>query len=373
MAQRQFRSDDTDKWPDKFGNGSVDVTKTTTETASLNNAGCSGASGQKSLTLDIASGFSNGDYVVIHQTRGTGAGTWELNKIAAGAGSTSLTMAYNLINTYTDSGISQAQIVGFIKSKNFSVNNGITVTVPAWDGNKGGIYPVLANGDITITGNILCTGKGFLGSTVHPFADGWPGEGYPGLSTNASQLSNGNGGGGGKQGTGGGGGGGYATTGSNGGGTNPGSAGDTIGIVNLTTTFFGGGGGDAGHQGGYGGNGGGFILLIGKTITITGSVINNGNVGGNGAAGSGGGGGGGAGGAVLLKAKIITLGSNLITSSGANGGSPSGGGGAGGNSSNGCIHADYAVSISGTTTPMIDTTNDVTIMDNVGAAILSII
>lgn len=373
MAQRQWRSDDTDKWSDNFGGGSSDVTKSSNETASLANATCTGTAGTKSLSLGAASSFQNDDIVIIHQTqKASGAGVWELNKIVSGGGSTSLTMKYDLMNTYTTG----AQIVGFVKAKNFTINTGVTVTVPAWNGSIGGIYPVIANGDISIVGSINGVGangsqsntsingngggfRGGHGGNDSGYNKAGQGEGETGLGGD-SRSANGSSGGGGE------------------GGAGAGIAGTAYQTdASLKTHFVFGGSGGGGHtngsgSGSQGGNGGAIVFLIGKTITVSGSINVTGGNGTNGTTNGPSGGGGG--GSILLKGKTITLGSSLIYSNGGSGGSSGGGdqggGGAGsldgsGKSGNvGRIHADYSTSITGTTTPTIDSTQDATIIES---------
>ena len=78
MAQRQFRSDDTSSWGDGFGNGSDGAeTISSSEAYDGAKASCSGTASTTTLTLGAASTFANGDLVVIHQSAGTGVGTWE--------------------------------------------------------------------------------------------------------------------------------------------------------------------------------------------------------------------------------------------------------------------------------------------------------
>lgn len=132
------------------------------------------------------------------------------------------------------------------------------------------------------------------------------------------------------------------------------ATGTADGNASLTQMVFGGGGGGTGESvsSGAGGNGGGVVLIIAPTITVTGSIAVNGNNGQNASRG----GSGGAGGSVLLKGQRITLGSSLITASAGNQGT-----GTTANSTNGSagrIHADYSISISGTTSPTINSTQD---------------
>ena len=63
-----------------FGNGS-DGTYTSGTIPTLTVRSCSGAISSSTITLTSA-GFTDGDVVLIHQTRGTGAGQWEINRIS---------------------------------------------------------------------------------------------------------------------------------------------------------------------------------------------------------------------------------------------------------------------------------------------------
>lgn len=388
---RQFRSDDTSKWVPKYGSGSAgDVTISTNTTKSADDyAGCSGTSASTSLTIDAAGNFVNGDLVVIHQSRGTGVGNWELNKISSGGTTTSLTLTYPLTNTYTDSGASQAQIIRLIQYNNFVLNSSIYLQAPGWDGNKGGMLPILAKTSITASGTLRAIanknsethddwGFGFVqgaqGSQYGNYS-GYAGEGTSGAGTQ-STAANGNGGGAGMTNNGSyassGGGGGHAAAGSNGGGSGAGLGGTTAGHAELTSMVFGGAGGGGGVQNtgsgvkgaGPGGFGGGLILLISPTIDVSAATTT--VVGSDGyqkfAGYSGdapaGGGGGGAGGSILVKGLDITLGTNKLLATAGTGGAGFAGAAAGGNGAVGRIHVDYANSISGTTNPTLSSRQD---------------
>ena len=326
MAQRQFRDDDTSTWVEKYGNGSDGALSISTDTTWADaNEGCSGTSGTTAVTLAAAGDFADGDLVLIHQSRGTNSGKWELNAISSGATTTSLTMKYDLVNTYADSGADQAQMVELKQYSAVTVDNTKTLLAPDWDGSKGGILPILCNGSTEIIGTNSVLGNtgpvgantsvntvagdagiGFTGGTARENAIANQGEGTSGAGAQAS-AANGTGGGGGNEnggssdGDGGtGGGGGYATGGGNGetygAGAIAGTGGGTSGAAGLTTMDFGGSGG-GGSQGpgttyklGAGGSGGGIIIIISKTITTdSGSMT---AIGGNGG-GTGGGFGGG--------------------------------------------------------------------------------
>lgn len=396
MAQRQFRSDDTSTWAEKYGNGS-DGTITISSNTTYDGArsSCSGTSGSTSLSIGTASTFANGQVVLIHQTRGTGVGSWELNKISSGGGTTTLTLLYTLTNTYTDSGASQAQVVQLKQYSSVTVNSTYTWSAPAWDGDTGGILAFLCTGITSIAGTISGSGKGYRGGTTRQANGviGQRGEGSTGGDFAESTTNQGSGGGGGGQNSqgGGGAGGGHANSGTAGqaGSTTGGTAGSSTGNASLTTVFFGGAGGAGGMDGSFnsetsgdaaGGNGAGFIFIASPTITVTGAVQS------NGANGTdkpddasfkyGGGGGAGAGGPILIKGINVTLGSSLVTATGGAGGadgksnSQPSNGGAG---SVGRIHIDYANSFTGTTNPTIDSSLDTTLFASNGGAFFSLL
>jgi len=293
---------------------------------------------------------------MIHQSRGTGVGNWELNRIASYTAGT-ITTSHALINTYTDSGASQAQVRVLKQYSAVTIDSGQTYTTKSWDKNVGGILAFFCNGETTITGNISASNKGYLGWTIYV---AYTGEGTVGDSIE-SFSQNGSGGGGAAADNSSGGGG-HATAGGNGNGSGQtGQGGATSGNAELTSLTFGGAAGaiDATI---YGVNGGGIICIFSRKITITGTIANAGQ---NGSGDVENGAGGGAGGAILLKGKEIVLGSVLVTAAagtGATGSTTKGGDG-----SVGRIHADYSTSISGSTTPTIDSTQDSTITDSTTA------
>ena len=389
MAQRQWRSDDTVKWNYGFGSGiDGDLTISGNTTEAPIDSSCSGTAGTNSLSATNVS-FAIGQLILIHQTRGTGAGNWELAKIAGYSAGT-ITTDENLINTYTDSGSSQAQVRVMKQYNNVTVNNAVTYTSKAWNQNVGGIIGWFAK-STTITGNVAVsggaggvglpgvggTGGGFYGSDgsvdTNP-ADGAAaavGETYSREIGGGSPAAYAGGGGGGQNenpgetsGQAGGGGGGYATSGGNGtlnGGSklHAGAGGGTYGGASLVALHFGSGGGGGIYAGntnaGGGGGGAGAIAIFSKTLTITGTVVANGGAGGDGTNSADGG--SGAGGSILFKSEVATLGTALTTATGA---SAVGAGGSGGN---GRIHLDYSGSYTGTTSPSLDATADGTIID----------
>lgn len=344
---------------DVFGDGSdgaLTISSNTTE-APIDSS-CSGTLGTTSLTATNAS-FAAGQKILIHQSRGTGAGQYEINEISSYTAGT-ITTTSPLDYTYTDSGASQAQVRVLKQYSSVTINTSITYTAKAWDGNVGGIIGWLCNGTTTITGTLTTAGKGYLGGASSTGAAN-QGESYSGAGT-ASSSANGGGGGGGNVGNGGGGGfvtGGAGQVGNN----NNGTDGSAPGGDDLDTAFYlGSGGGGGGHptSASAGGAGGGSVLIITKNYTMTGAIALTG-------LGSSGSvyrcGGGGSGGACLIKAQTAVLGTNLITAAGGTGATGLDAS-KGGNGSTGRIHLSYSASYSGTTTPTLDVLQDGTLIDN---------
>lgn len=367
MAQRQFRSDDTSSWQSvAFGDGSDGAYAPSTETDAPVDSSCSGTSGTTSLSATNAS-FATDQAILIHQTRGTGVGTWELNKIASYTAGT-ITTSFSLTNTYTDSGASQAQVMVLKKYSSALIDTGVTITSKAWDGNVGGLYGFLCNGTTTITGSIVSSAKGHIGGAgAASQGQAGAGEGSAG-ATVAQQAANGNSGGGGQgDDSPGGGGGNGAVGGSGGGSSNQGQGGGTSGAASLVTMTHGGSGGGGSEfnafAGPAGSKGGGMVLIISLDIAeITGTIPLTGATGGGADSCFSG---GGAGGSCLLKAQTAVLGASKITAAG--GAGQSGDGKTGGSGGVGRIHIDYKTSLEGSTTPTLDSTEDSTLYESSGA------
>lgn len=374
MGQLQFRADDSPvKWTEGFGSGADgDLTISSNTTEAPIDASCTATAGTTSISATNAS-FATGQIIMIHKSRGsttTAVGTWELNKIASYTAGT-ITTVYQLQNSYQDSGADQSQVRVLKQYNNVTVNNGITYTAKAWNGDVGGILAFLAKGTCTVTGNISAASTGYRPGLYYggDGAPGGTGEGTSGASVN-QYAANGNGGGGaGKAGgayAAGAGGGGHSSAGGNGTASSNtptgtvGTGGGTSGVAALTIMTFGGGGGTGGNwpAGAATNNaiGGGIVLIIASAIIITGTIVSTGGPGTGGTAH-----GGGAAGSILIKTKVGTLGTTLVTASGGSGASQQPNNGIGGNGSAGRIHLDYKTSYTGTTNPTLDATQDATL------------
>jgi hypothetical protein len=375
-----------------FGDGSdgaLTIAADTTE-APIDSA-CSGTSGTTTLTATNVS-FTAGQVILIHQSQGTGAGSWMRNTIQSYTAGT-ITLG-SILNTNYSTG---AQVRVVPQYTDVTINSGKTYKPKDWNGTVGGILYFIANGTVTVAGSIKsngtdgtygqpppagATGGGFRGGNSQELLStgyAYQGEGTAGTGT-TSNLANGNGGGaggktGGDVGNGmGGGGGANGTAGTTGGYWNagiPGIGGTIAGSADLATMVFGGGGGGgagiSGTDQGSGGSGGGIIFITAVALVVTGSITANGGVGGGIATGACGGG-GGAGGSILLKCQNATLGAGLIIASGGLGGIAHSGGGSngqpGGKGGDGRIHLDYYTAYTGTTTPTLDVTQDNSLVTN---------
>lgn len=380
MAQRQWRSDDTDKWVYGFGSGvDGDLTISSNTTEAPIDSSCSGTATQTSLSATNAS-FASGQLILIHQSRGTGVGAWELNRIASYTAGT-ITLSHALMNTYTDSGASQAQVRVLKQYNNVTVNSGVTYTAKAWDKNVGGILAFFARGTTNIVGTVNAAEKGYLGGASSLGGNPTCGEGS---LADQSYHDNSNGaigtGGGCSFASGGGnaasgGGGGYVTQPNRGGskyGDKGGYGGRTDGDVGLLELHFGGGGGGASAPNqaaawGQVANGGGVVAIFSKNLAVSGSITTKGSnakatVVETGVWGASTG--GGAGGSVLLKCNTATLGTALVLATAGNGGDQGTGG------SVGRIHLDYSGSYTGTTSPTINARSDVSLYDVIGGSFL---
>ncbi|MFO0652356.1 MAG: hypothetical protein U0326_39420, partial [Polyangiales bacterium] len=363
----------------QFGTGS-DGPLTAGGTINNVRAAASGASGSMTLAIASVSGtFLAGRQVIVHQTQGAGAGTYQRAVIASATGS-ALTLTAPLAASFT----SGAQVVMVQEYTTVNLPSGATLTAPAWDGTTGGIL-AFDSSDATINGTITMSARGFRGRNHGCFyrcGRGFQGESASGLG-GVTIAANGAGGGGGGQGQDDacGGGGGYGAAGSNGGNGGcgacaeacpipGGAAGGATGAANLgTSLFFGGAGGEGGADEdggnpGRGGNGGGIVLLRVTTLTVGSSALISsdgeaGSPGNQGACGGGGcgmgGGGGGAGGAVrIVVLTAASVNTNRITALGAGGGSPTCGSTIGGTGGVGRIGIN-APTFTGSTNPARDT------------------
>lgn len=312
---RQFHPNDTVSFTPRFGNnqdGSLTISADTTYDGA--NAGIIGTYTadplviHPTLTLDQASGFANGDLILIHQSRGitgTTTGVWEINKIRAGGGSTAIELEWPLQNTYIDNGAHmQAQVLELKQFSDVTIDSTKTYIAAQWDGNKGGIIAFFVNGTLDVNGTLSALGRGYRGGvgTNNTTAQQGESENGPGDYIAPPNNYNGSSGGGGKD-----------LIGSGAGGlaflTDP--------NLNTKLAFGGSGGGCAGqgYVGGTGGNSGGIVLVFAKTVDVDNST---GTITVDGGAGTNTLGGGPSAGCILLKAQTATLNTTRLSANGGN-------------------------------------------------------
>lgn len=374
MAQRKFRSDDTDRWLHGRGSGKDgDLNVSSNTTLSFANAGAAVALDSKNVTLDIASSFANGDLIGLHQSidQGGDYGEYEFNRIVSGGGTTSLVLERPATKAFLNNSVAKAQIFELKQFNNITIDSGVTLKPPAWDGQKGGILPLMWRGLFDLNGILDLRELGFRGNNTATAdaGNGLQGEGASKVGTSKSRSNTFNGGGGGqgaKSSTGREGGGAGAsqyTAGQNGqtgsGGSQLGGlAGSAFAQDELLKIIFGGGGGQGGTDGtqlGAGSPAGSAIaFLIGRTWTIdpsTGIVYLDGADGDDAPSADGGGGGASAPGALLAKVIEASIGTNRILGrAGSGGAGGSAGGGNGGNSGLGNVVFDYLKAVTGSIT-----------------------
>lgn len=366
-----------------FGDGSdstLTISSDTTE-APIDSA-CTGTINTTSLSATNAS-FASGQKILIHQTRGTGAGNYQRNEIASYTAGT-----ITLVNSLNVNYVSGAQVRVLKQYSAVTIDATKTYTAKAWNGTVGGILAWLCNGTTTINGTVTASGKGFRGGvgevgTVTSGVTALSGEGTAGASVR-QVTANGNGGGGGYNYNGvnisnyGGGGAGNGTAGTNGSNNQGwpldigGRGGATAGASDLSTIVFGGGGG-AGIYGGAGGTevgdtggaGGGIAYISSVTLTMGASssvVATGGNAVRTASSNRAANAAGGAGGSILFNVQTATLGTLLVTSGA--GTTTTGSVGPGGQSGVGRIAINYYTSYTGTTTPTANSVQDNTLANN---------
>jgi hypothetical protein len=324
-------------------------------------------SGSTSLGVNDVSSFGTGDSILLIQMQnGSGigiSGQYEYATIDSISGSdiiidTPISNSYGS-GTFNSVSSSVTQIVRIPQYSLVTINNGASITSPAWNGFSGGIVTFRSLGDTTMVGSgfINVSEKGFRGGTCGACGNsdwGTQGEGYLGLG-GESLTPNGNGGGGGYGPSGfggeGGAGGGHATTGGNSISSFPSTGGNSIGNSNLTSLFFGGGAGGGGDNDGAtpfpeNVDGGGIVIIFSKEIQNA-TIEAKGEVGIY-SSGAGGVTGSGAGGSIYLLADVIEV--NTLDALGGPavlGSSPD----VGGTGGDGRVALVYGTLNSGTSTP----------------------
>ncbi|HVE85438.1 MAG TPA: hypothetical protein VND93_21440, partial [Myxococcales bacterium] len=352
-------------------------------TLALNrSAALAAPAGGNALEVSTTAPFSAGDLVMVYQAqdalavdsgtpgpfdlRPLGAGRWELARVAAVDGGTTLALAAPLGASYP---AGMAQVLVVPEYTTVTVSAGSTLLAPPWNGSTGGVVAFLAQGAVVNDGEISATGAGFRGGVTNSTQtctgsqtlDGPPhagkGEGVAAGRYGPSSTARGNvanGGGGGNTCNAGGGGGGNGGEGGAGGwaaqstSVNGGLGGGALavgaGLPDDRLPF--GGGGGAGqsnvNEGGIGGRGGGVVWIRALELRGSGLISADGITGADAGPNnpSDGAGGGGAGGTISVRVAGLAQ-CGLLRANGGDGGDtpefqatggpcgPGGGGGGG--------------------------------------------
>lgn len=262
--------------------GTLTATGSTTINGTKTNIDSAAAAAQAVVPVATTTGYTVGDHVLIHQTQGTGAGLWEIKKIASISAGVSLTMTKNLVNSYAATG---AQVIEIKEHTDVIFKGSASIADAAWDGTDGGVVVLYSSEGVLIENgtSINVDELGFRGGAGHVDIS-FQGEGEDGNGTQSVSI---NGvGAGGQPDTGGtgsrGAGGGLKETGQDGDGGSDGG----YNIIDATTTytdangnmillFGGGGGGNHASTGGNertGGKGGGILIIIAPFIWVGGAI-----------------------------------------------------------------------------------------------------
>ncbi|MDZ4216723.1 MAG: DUF4215 domain-containing protein, partial [Candidatus Gracilibacteria bacterium] len=303
-------------------------------------------SGASSITVNDALAFTDNQEILILQMQdasGSNEGTYEFAQIDSIAVNT-ITLVNPLINGYASTPASAnttaATITQIVQVPNYTdvtVDPGASITATVWTGLAGGVIAFRATGNTIVNGTITASNTGFLGGArgicTAGSRDGFQGTSFEGNGVRSVSANEGGGGGGhgdtGSCGGAGGAGGSYGTLGEEGNtetychGATRAIQGSVYGVADLSKLFLGSGGGgggsdnDCGHEGGPAGRGGGIVWIAGTdTLTVNGTITNNGQQGTAAENGAGGDGAGGSGGSLYLAAHTMDLGDNLVQSVG---------------------------------------------------------
>jgi hypothetical protein len=245
--------------------------------------------GDAEISVDDASGFGTDDEILVIQIQNSSsgvAGRYEFKQVSNVIGS-EISLSSPLENSYYSGSFDMVdatvcQIVRLPHFTDVTVDNGCSITAPAWNGYIGGLVVFRATGitDIKNGGCVNVSYKGYRGGAVGPSynRDGFQGESYRGKGIGGSSYGLGkmnNAGGGGSYICGGGGeysGGATDSDPWSGGGDTYARKGEIYGTNDLSLFFFGsGGGGQWDGQDTYGppsdsGDGGGIIVVYSDSI-----------------------------------------------------------------------------------------------------------
>ena len=126
--------------------------------------GASGAIavGQNILPVESTVGFSVGDLILVHQSRGSIAvGNWEFAYIDSISTGNLILKDGVQINYYEDGGNGQVQVQKVPQFTNCTIEATGKLTVRPWNGNTKGILTFLCKNTLSVDGTITASGVGY--------------------------------------------------------------------------------------------------------------------------------------------------------------------------------------------------------------------
>lgn len=161
--------------------------QTTTLTGTINNAKSAVTAvdyGNNTITLTSATGFAIGDTILIIQMQGAdmstannstfgdisnmnGTGNYEFAVVCDLNGNV-VTLGQNMLNTYDPN---TGRVQAIVPEHDYNVIVSGNVTADDWNGSTGGVMVIIADNNLTMTGNIFMDGAGFRGGAYFETTD----------------------------------------------------------------------------------------------------------------------------------------------------------------------------------------------------------
>lgn len=152
--------------------------------ARITTLGSAASAGAGSLTLASTAGISAGDVLMLYQAQGASinsgnsainygnvtalgnAGRFELVSVLGVSGSTVTLSPACSASPLRFSYASGSQVIRVPQYTSLTINSGVTLSAPSWNGSTGGVLPLLVQNALVVNGSISATGAGFRGGAL---------------------------------------------------------------------------------------------------------------------------------------------------------------------------------------------------------------
>ena len=152
--------------------------------ARITTLGSAAVAGAGSLTLASTAGISAGDVLMLYQAQGASigsgttpttygnvtslgnAGRFELVSVLGVSGSTVTLSPACSASPLRFSYASGSQVIRVPQYASLTINSGVTLSAPSWNGSTGGVLPLLVQNALVVNGSISATGAGFRGGAL---------------------------------------------------------------------------------------------------------------------------------------------------------------------------------------------------------------